>query len=269
MDSKNKVHTRYALPLRMLLVVKPVTVRPLKWLLRTPIGVGTTCMLQPWAPIAWRDFPVNQHTDDVLQSVIWYLSKSSNIPAQTPGLPLLCQDMEIIWCALSTMCPVLMVPVPAHQPDARILTGLQNPAAITPDLEASTLCPNRHFCTCMDVMGSIWQWMWSHKRRKYQTGGPGDCSNQGSSVRHKWKLKCSLAPSMMDTWASSSVVEKGNSGWIFGDGSDIWEATHWDSIVHVWNWGIYRTNQYIQSQIVSVTIQLLVTDALKWMPAVT
>ncbi|MEZ4892663.1 MAG: PKD domain-containing protein [Saprospiraceae bacterium] len=215
-------------------------------------------------------FPVNQHTDDVLQSVIWYSSKSSNILAQTPeftsplpgfGTYLVCAQYNVSsadgssTCA-STRCQNLTVAEPS----------CYNPGLV----EASTLCPGQSalfapVCGCNGVQ-------YGNECEAISAGvsnwWAGDCSNQGSSCQAQMEVKM-LSGSINDGYTAcfinKSSGDYSNSQLDFGDGSDIWEATHWDSIVHVYETGgIYRTNlsAWKPGACVSSAIQLLITDAL-------
>jgi len=214
-------------------------------------------------------FPLDAQNTNTLQSVVWYSSKSSNILAQTPdfsvplpgfGTYLVCAQYNVanadgsFTCA-ATRCQELTVAEP----------GCVNP--VMADL--TTLCPSQTalyspVCGCNGVTygndcealsAGVFNW-WA-----------GDCAAQSNGCTAQLEVKIvegSLEAGFKARFVNKSVGDYAYAQLDFGDNSDIWEATNWDTIEHLYTaGGIYRTNltTWKTGGCLSSAIQLLVTDA--------
>jgi PKD repeat protein len=215
-------------------------------------------------------FPLETPSPNVLQSVVWYSSKSSNVIAQTPefsaplpgfGYYLVCAQYNIsnpdgTFTCSSTRCQELTVAEPA----------CVNPVMVN----ASTLCPGQSslyspVCGCNGVTyGNECEAI----SAGISTWWAGDCSVQGNSCNAQMEVKIvegSLDAGFLARFVNQSADNYSFAQLDFGDGSEILELSNWDTITHPYPaGGIYRTNltTWKAGGCISSTIQLLVTDAL-------
>lgn len=220
-------------------------------------------------------FPLDSVTTDTLQSVYWYSSKSSNVLAHTPsfsaplpgyGSYLVCAQYNVasadntFTCA-ATKCQNLIVAEPGC-----IYPALINTNSLCPGQSAqySPVCGCNGVTygnECEAVAAGVSSWL------------AGTCSSSGSSCVAQ--MEVSIVDGSIDNGYIARFINHSASDYTFaqldyGDGSPIWEGTHWDTLLHPYPaGGIYRTNltTWKTGACVSSAIRLLVTDALNMTPS--
>lgn len=215
-------------------------------------------------------FSTDSASNNVLQSVYWYSSKSGTLLAQTPeftaalpgfGKYLVCAQYTVTnadgsFNCSATRCQDLTVAEP----------GCVNPVMAN----ANAVCPSQSalyapVCGCNGVTygndceaisAGVFTW-WA-----------GECSAQNTGCNAQ--MTVSIIDGSLDDGYTARFINQSAGDFTFskldfGDGSDLWEASNWDTLVHVYPaGGIYRTNltTWKTGGCVSSAIQLLVTDAL-------
>lgn len=215
-------------------------------------------------------FPIDPSSTDTLQSVYWYSSKTSNVLAHTAafnaplpgyGSYLVCAQYNVASANSSFTCAATK---------CQELT-VAEPGCVYPTLiNTNTLCPGQSaqyspVCGCNGVTygneceaitAGVSSWL------------AGTCASSGSSCVAQ--MEVSIVDGSIDNGYIARFINHSGSDYTFaqldyGDGSPLWEGTHWDTLLHPYPaGGIYRTNltTWRTGACVSSAVQLLVTDAL-------